>query len=156
MEQIAVTQSNSLRAYNGGFLRVLISPEQTGGSFALLDITLPKGSEPPRHTHTREDETFYLLEGSVRFDIGEQSLIGQPGQAIFAPRNIEHQFSILSEHARIVTLLTPGDFANYFVEFSQPIPEVPTVLQAPQGPPPTEMLAHLLARLSGGYGVQFA
>lgn len=154
-EQFPSTSTSNLRAYAGGFFRVLVSPEQTGGSFALIDVTVPKGGEPPRHVHTREDETFYVLAGTVRFEIGDTVTIGQVGQAVFAPRNVEHQFIIQSEQARMLTFLTPGDFANYFIEFSQPIDQEPAVVKAPQGPPPADMMAHLIARLSGGYGIHF-
>src|SRR4051812_21271870 len=85
-EQTTVTQINGLRAYQGGFFRVLVSPEQTDGSLAIIDITLPKGSEPPRHMHTREDETFYIIDGSVQFEIGDTVIDGKVGQAVFAPR----------------------------------------------------------------------
>ncbi|GAB4025471.1 cupin domain-containing protein [Spirosoma koreense] len=154
--QTSSSPTNALRAYNGGFFQILVSPEQTGGNFALLDITLPKGAEPPRHVHTREDETFYVLDGTVQFEVGDNVTIGQVGQAVFAPRHIAHQFRILTEQARMLTLITPGEFANYFVEFSQPIAEAPVTLQAPQGPPPADVLALLVSRLAGAYGAHFA
>ncbi|WP_400190519.1 cupin domain-containing protein [Hymenobacter sp. B81] len=154
-QQLISAPTSALRAYQGGYLQMLISPEQTGGSFALLDITLPRGSEPPRHRHTREDETFYVLDGRVQFAVGDEVVTGEAGQAVFAPRNVAHHFTILTPQARMLTLITPGEFANYFLEFSSPIAEAPTQLQAPQGPPPAEVLAALLAR-TAGYGVEFA
>ncbi len=153
--QLLSVQTNELRAYQGGFFRVLVSPEQTGGAFSLVDITLPRGSQPPRHVHMLEDETFYVLEGTVRFEIGDSVTIGEVGQAVFAPRNIAHQFIIQTPHVRMLTLLTPGDFANYFVEFSEPIAEAPTQLQAPQGPPPADLLAQWIKRLDEQYNVYF-
>ena len=154
-EQVISAQVDELRAYQGGFFKLLISPEQTGGSLSLVDMTVPKGAAPPRHVHTREDETFYVMEGTIRFEVGDEVITAEAGQAVFAPRNVEHQFFIESAHARMLTLLTPGDFANYFVEFSEPIAEAPKTLQAPQGPPPAEVLAQWVARLNGGYGVHF-
>ena len=154
-EQPTFTQINGLRAYQGGFFRVLVSPGQTDGSLAIIDITLPKGSEPPRHLHTREDETFYIIDGSVQFEIGDTLIDGKVGQAIFAPRNIEHQFTIQTDKARMLTVITPGDFVNYFLEFSQPIADEPTSLQAPQGPPPTDVVARLVSRLTSRFGAQF-
>lgn len=149
-EQLSVIQPENLRAYQGGFFRVLVSPQQTDGRFALIDTTLPKGSEPPRHLHTREDETFYLLEGRVTFEIGDTVIKGQIGQAVFAPRHIEHQFTIQTDQARMLTLLTPGDFVNFFIEFSLPTTEAK--VQPLQGPPPPEAIAHLVSRLTNRYG----
>jgi quercetin dioxygenase-like cupin family protein len=147
------TQIKDLHAYQGGFFRVRVSPEQTGGSFALIEFTLPRGSEPPRHMHTHEDETFYLLDGRVRFEIGDAVIEGEIGQAVFAPRNVAHRFIIQTEQARILTFITPGDFANFFLEFSQPITEVPTSVQAPTGPPPAGLLERLVSRLNDRFDV---
>lgn len=155
-EQSTITEAPELRAYQGGFFRVLVSPEQTNGNFALIDFTLPKGSEPPRHVHLREDETFYLLDGSVEFQIGDRVILGEVGQAIFAPRTVDHQFRIQSEQARMLTLITPGDFANFFREFSAPIDQEPVTLQAPQGPPPADVLNRLVARMTERFDVRFA
>lgn len=154
-EQPTLMQINGLRAYQGGFFRVLVSPEQTDGSLAIIDITLPKGSEPPRHLHTREDETFYIIDGSVQFEIGDTVIDGKAGQAVFAPRNIEHQFTIQTDKARMLTVITPGDFVNYFLEFSQPIADEPIRLQAPQGPPPADVVDRLVSRLTSRFGAQF-
>ncbi|WP_338869806.1 cupin domain-containing protein [Spirosoma sp. SC4-14] len=155
-EQSTVIAAQELRAYQGGFFRVLVSPEQTDGNFALVDFTLPKGSEPPRHVHGHEDETFYLLEGSVEFEIGNAIVLGKVGQAVFAPRTVAHQFRIQSEQARMLTLITPGDFVNFFREFSVSIDQEPITIQAPQGPPPTDVLDRLVARMTERFGVRFA
>ncbi|GAB3840486.1 cupin domain-containing protein [Hymenobacter jeollabukensis] len=155
MEHLISSLAGSLRAYQGGFLQLLISPAQTGGQLALLDFTLPQGSEPPRHRHTREDETFYVLEGQVRFEIGDAVVVAEAGQAVFAPRGLDHLFAIQSPQARLLTLITPGEFSGYFLEFSTPIAQAPAQLRAPQGPPLPEVLAQMLAS-AAGYGVQFA
>lgn len=44
MEQSRTAQ---FRSYQGGYFRTLIAPEQTANTIALLELTLPKGAEPP-------------------------------------------------------------------------------------------------------------
>jgi quercetin dioxygenase-like cupin family protein len=144
----------AFRSYMGGFYSVLISPEQNGGSFALLDMTLPKGIEPPRHTHTKEDETFYLLEGEIEFHIDDQIITAKPGDAVFAPRLVPHHFALQTPTARFLTLITPGGFANYFEAFSTST-ETPAVVP-PQGPPPAEFISFMSTQLETSYGVLFA
>ncbi|HEU5026477.1 MAG TPA: hypothetical protein VFV01_16290, partial [Spirillospora sp.] len=39
----------------------------TGGTFSLAEQLLPKGSAPPLHRHTREDEAWIVLDGEVTF-----------------------------------------------------------------------------------------
>jgi hypothetical protein len=46
-------------------LTVLLSGEQTGGAFTMVEIVTPPGGGPPPHCHTNEDEWFYILEGRI-------------------------------------------------------------------------------------------
>ena len=154
-EQVVSTQSPNLRAYQGGFIKVVVSPERTDSSLAVFETTAAPGAEPPRHVHTREDETYHVIEGKVRFQIGDEVIIAGPGQTVFGPRNVPHQFKILSERARMLTILTPGNFINYFLEWSTPIAVAPATVQAPQGPPPAALLAQWVKRLDEQYAVYF-
>jgi quercetin dioxygenase-like cupin family protein len=153
IEQIATTATGGYRHYQGGFFKVLISPEQTSGGMALIDITLPRGAEPPPHLHTREDETFYLLEGGMQFRIGNDVTNATPGQAIFAPRQVAHQFTLTTPTARFLTLITPGDFVAHFMECSLPVAEPKVV--PPQGPPPVDVIRRMTVELEQKHGVLF-
>jgi len=42
----------------------------TGGAFALLEVTAPPQSAVPLHVHTREDETFFILDGTIEAECG--------------------------------------------------------------------------------------
>lgn len=147
-----LTGTNSLRSYQGGYFRVLVSPEQTAGTIALVDMTLPRGAEPPMHFHSREDEVFYVLEGTLSFVIGGSASIVTAGNAIFAPRNVPHRFGIESDTARFLNLLTPGDFYYYFMESSVAVVGQPTITP-PQGPPPPAVIERLTSLLNDKYGV---
>ncbi|SFM99058.1 Cupin domain protein [Chitinophaga sp. YR627] len=148
-----VTAATVYRAYNGGYFKTLVSPEQTDGSFALLEMVLPQGAEPPSHLHEHEDETFYILDGTVNFRIGNKMHTAGPGEAIFAPRMIAHEFTITSSQLHFITLLTPGSFWGYFMEFSTASATVP-VVKAPAEVPPADFLMHLINRLNNQYGVK--
>ncbi|MBC5991943.1 cupin domain-containing protein [Pontibacter cellulosilyticus] len=155
LQQVPTTTiADAYRNYQGGYFKVLLSPEQTGGSMALIDITLPKGVEPPVHVHTREDETFYLLEGEMTFHIGDKEVKAVAGEAVFAPRQVPHHFTIDTPVARSLTLITPGNFLDYFLEFSFPAAEELKIIH-PQGPPPAEFIEHMTTQLTGKYGVLF-
>ena len=111
------------RNYQGGYFKTLTSPDQTNGTMALVDMTLPRGVEPPPHFHTNEDESFYLLDGSITFHIGCDVIEATKGEAVFAPRMVPHHFVINSASARFLTVITPGKFIEYFMEFSFPAAE---------------------------------
>ncbi|OBX25119.1 Cupin domain-containing protein [Gelidibacter algens] len=149
---LGMGSADAIRSYQGGYFKILISPEQTSGNMALIDMTLPRGVEPPMHVHTREDETFYILKGNMTFVIGETVTKGVVGDAVFAPRQVPHHFVIESESARFLTLITPGQFVEYFLEFSVPADDE-VKLMPPQGPPPTEIIEYMISQLKEKYGV---
>lgn len=117
--------TSSYRSYQGGYFQTLITPQQTGNSLALLELTLPKGAEPPLHIHTREDEAFYVLDGEISVTVADKVTALKPGEILFAPRNVPHSFKILTEKATIMNLIMPGTLWNYFMECSEPLAEKP-------------------------------
>jgi quercetin dioxygenase-like cupin family protein len=44
----------------------VISSENTGGKYALTDSTVPPRGEAPPDIHHREDEAFWVIEGSSK------------------------------------------------------------------------------------------
>lgn len=141
------------RSYQGGYFRVLVNSSETGGAFSLLEMTLPKGVEPPPHIHANEDETFFLLEGQIKFFIGGKETTASAGEAVFAPRTIKHHFAIQTDAAKFLSLITPGGLQDYFIEFSEPARNLE--LTPPAGPPPADIIEIMTKRISSRYGVQF-
>ena len=154
LPQPQLAQPGPLRTFQDGQFRVLVAPEQTANTFSLCEMYLTHGAGPPRHLHTREDETIYVLEGELSFRVGEEVLTAQAGQAVFSPRQVPHQFKVVSPTARILMLLTPGQFADYFVAQSRVLDAEGTVAP-PLGPPPPEVLAQRLRSLREEHGVHF-
>ena len=59
----------------------LVTGEESNNAyFSMLAIVPPKGGPPP-HIHLHEDETFYVLEGTPTFRLGENRLVAGPGEA---------------------------------------------------------------------------
>jgi len=151
MEPLTTTR---YRSYQGGYFQTLIAPEQTGNALALLELTLPKGAEPPPHIHTREDEAFYVLDGEISVTVADSVTLLKKGDALFAPRNVPHSFKILTERATLMNLITPGTLWNYFIEFSEPLPELPAAVATPGAPPAAHMKA-MLDVITNVYHVNF-
>ena len=127
-------------------MTVKATADQTNGGFGLLESWIRAGSSPPLHVHHREDESFWVLEGRIRFRVGDEEILAGPGSFVFGPRDIPHTFVVEGgEDARMLTLLTPGGGEGYFVEGGRE-PEGPGL--PPPGPPD---VARLIA-LSPAYG----
>lgn len=92
----------------------------TAGMFSLAEQTLPKGSAPPFHRHTREDEAWIVLEGEVTFFLDQEVHEAGPGTYVFGPRNLSHTFRVESETARLATLLIPGTAEAFFHATGRP------------------------------------
>ena len=81
---------------------------QAGSGAAFLEYVTRKGEEPPDHTHATEDEMFYVLEGDVTFQCGEECFDVHKGGFIFLPRGIKHGYTIRSdERVRLLVVTSP-------------------------------------------------
>lgn len=84
---------------------------ETGGSFSLWEAVFPPGAGAPPHTHTREDEAFFVLSGELQFefDSGEAPRRVGPGGFIFGARHRRHAVrNFGGETARALILSAPS------------------------------------------------
>ena len=90
---------------------------QTGGDFSLMERTLPPaGRRPPAHRHGNCSEAFFVLEGTVAFELDGEELLGGPGDFLLVPRGRAHTFGNGAEQpARLLVLHAPAMDA-YFEE----------------------------------------
>jgi quercetin dioxygenase-like cupin family protein len=111
------------RAGKSGFLgsigvRFMIDGAETGGGFSLVEHPMSAHAlAAPLHRHTREDEYTYVLEGRVGALLGDEALVGSPGDLIFKPRNQWHTFwNAGDQPARILEIISPAGFERFFDE----------------------------------------
>ena len=127
----------------------LATGEQTGGAYVLADAVVPPGGGPPPHMHSREDESFYVLEGEVTFTVDGRDTVAPPGTFVQAPRDIPHAFkNHTSTPARMLILCVPAGFEKFMKEFATELPS----RDAPPAPPTAEDIEKL-TRLAPQYGI---
>jgi quercetin dioxygenase-like cupin family protein len=112
-------------------MTVRAGAESTNGALGLVESWVPAGSAPPLHVHHGEDESFYVLEGRVRFRCGDEELVAEAGSFVFLPRDVAHGF-VAEEDTHLLTLMTPGGCERFFIDAGRP-PEGPGL--PPPGPP---------------------
>jgi quercetin dioxygenase-like cupin family protein len=95
---------------------VKASGRSTGGSVTVIEVTIHGG--PPRHAHSREDESFYVLTGTLDVECGEDRFQAGPGSFVFLPRNVPHGFRTVGGPATALLIVTPGGLDEYFAELS--------------------------------------
>jgi quercetin dioxygenase-like cupin family protein len=140
------------RLFQGAIMNFRILSSETDNAISVIDAIFMAGSEPQRHVHTFEDEVFTLHAGSMQFYIGGKSITANAGDVIYAPKGIAHHFEVISPLCRVTLTMTPGNFDQYYWQFSEPFDgiKIPPV----QGAPPEDLLSDTILLLEN-YGVRF-
>lgn len=134
----------------GAYVRIRVSGDSTGGQLAILEHTGPRGYSSPVHRHDADEETFFILDGDVRVEIGNRTFSAGPGTVAFLPRQIPHAFVVTSREARLLTLHTPAGFDEFTLAAG-------SAADSPFGEPPTgEPVADpaALAAIAASYGIE--
>ncbi|WP_328603355.1 cupin domain-containing protein [Amycolatopsis sp. NBC_00345] len=92
----------------------------TGNQYWLAEQTSRQGYASPVHVHTREDETFHVLEGELSIEIDGVMHRPGPGGTVFSPRGLAHSYKVESAEARWLVLGTPGGFDGWFFDTGKP------------------------------------
>jgi mannose-6-phosphate isomerase-like protein (cupin superfamily) len=115
--------------------------ETTGGAYSLMEAVAPAGSGPPLHVHHREDEAFWVLEGTLTIRCGEETFTAGPGSYTFLPRDVPHTFVVEGDApARVISIATPGGLEGYFAAVGRP---AETDGLPPAGPVDVAVLARI-------------
>jgi quercetin dioxygenase-like cupin family protein len=98
---------------------VLLRSEFSDGQVGIVEISVPgPWSGPPLHHHDF-DEAFYVLDGELTFQLGDEVRTAGPGTLAFAPRGSHHTLANLSgAAARYVLVCTPAGFERYFARLA--------------------------------------
>lgn len=99
---------------------ITLTAEQTGGLLSIIEITEPPGSAGPLHVHHREDETFWILEGEVTFEVGGSTIPAGAGDVVFGPRDVPHRYTVGDAGCRMLFIMTPAGFEGLVRDMSVP------------------------------------
>ncbi len=122
---------NGARWWFGGRAEVLTGAAQTAGTLSVIEVTDPPGETTPLHVHHREDETFYVLEGSVTIEVDGAATTLGPGDLAVGPRDVPHRYTAGPEGCRMLFICTPGGFEDFVLATSEPA-------AGPGLPPPSD------------------
>ena len=99
-------------------IAVLVGGEETAGRCGLVETVEERGAHPPRHLHHREDETLYVIEGSLRVWAAGEWVEAPAGTALFLPRGVEHALLAETEKARVLSFFAPAGFERFYGEMA--------------------------------------
>jgi mannose-6-phosphate isomerase-like protein (cupin superfamily) len=99
----------------------LVTGEETGGAYFVMEALVPPGGGPPPHIHRNEDETFYMVEGECSIMVGDKMVRARAGDFVNVPRGTVHCFSNEgSVTARMIVTFTPAGMEGFFGETLEP------------------------------------
>ncbi|RAM49874.1 MAG: cupin domain-containing protein [Hapalosiphonaceae cyanobacterium JJU2] len=91
--------------------------EDTGGAYSTFEFFIPPQNGSPPHIHHREHETFYILEGELLFEVGEEKIVLSAGNFVHVPKGIRHCFqNISTAPAKTLTTTVPAGLEKFFEE----------------------------------------
>lgn len=130
---------------------VKVKAEDTGGAYSVFEDVIPPGGGPPPHTHSKEDETIYVVEGELAAFLDGKRYDVKAGAWVHMPRGVEHCFKNVSDKpTRMILTYTPGGFEKWFLEVGTPVQE------GDSGPPPaTAEDLKKAVTAAAKYGVEF-
>lgn len=109
-------------------ITIKIPSEMTNGAYSVSeDVTLPGQGAPP-HIHSRELETFIVLEGEYEFQCGDSKFKGSNGAMVVLPKEIPHAFKNTGNTTgRTLVILVPGGMEKVFEELDAMPPGPPDI-----------------------------
>lgn len=134
----------------GDVYRFLATGEDTNGKYALWEAIVPPGGGPPPHVHSREEEGFYILEGEITFQIGNERAVLTAGMFANMPVGTPHSFKNESlKPAKMLISVAPAGIEQMFFEFGVPLADGATAAL-----PPTHAEIEKLLSIAPRYGIE--
>ena len=100
----------------------------------------PSVAGAPQHLHNGHDETFYVVQGTYEFSVGDDTMILSEGGFVSVPAGTPHSFRNVGESTgRLVGTFNSINFANYFRELAE-------IIRTTGGPPDKDEWSKLYAR----------
>jgi quercetin dioxygenase-like cupin family protein len=123
-------------------VQVRIPTSRGTDGLSVLENRAPLGDSPPLHVHRTQDEVFHVIEGVMRFRLGETERVVAAGSTLLAPKGVPHTYRVDSPEASWLTVTTGGDFERFVRALSRPATE-PAL--PPAAAPTPEAVERLIA-----------
>jgi oxalate decarboxylase/phosphoglucose isomerase-like protein (cupin superfamily) len=105
----------------------------------------------PRHTHTREDEVYFVLAGELQATVGDETFVLRPGDTLLALRDIPHELRNSGNTTNYFLLVfSPSGFEEFIMATAVPAPDNAV---APTEPP--AVAVENVLKLAADYGILF-
>jgi quercetin dioxygenase-like cupin family protein len=102
-------------SYDAGKIKFIVTSEQTGGRYNVVELTEQPGYKTAWHQHDGAEESFYVLEGTLTIQLVDKTYELPTGSFVLIPRGTPHgQGNFGKTPVRLLTGFTPGGFDAFF------------------------------------------
>lgn len=106
-------------------LRFVFDAHDTAGAWSLMEEDISIGQGPPPHRHDW-DEAYYVISGSLDFEMDGDSVRIEAGEFAYLPRNTVHAFRGGSEEpARVLIFAAPAHSSAFFKDVNREVRTLP-------------------------------
>ncbi len=85
----------------GRYITIKATGAETGGAYGMWEVLKLPGEGVPLHSHSYEDESWYVLEGELEFVIGERTVRALAGtRSAHAERRSERSVPLYKNACR--------------------------------------------------------
>lgn len=141
---IRVNPAEEVIQVGGLAIRFLLTGDNSSGSIAAFEMTVPGGRRlpAPAHSHDHYEETIYGVSGAVTFTVDGKTTEVGPGQALCIPRGAVHCFdNDTAQDAKALCVITPAAIGpEYFREVAEVLRAVAS------GPPDRAKMVEIMLR----------
>ena len=113
-EGVILLPANEGRHYDCGPMHaIFLADGQESANRYSVSIwqVAPNQPGPGAHSHDANEEIFYVIEGTMTFQVGEQLLDASTGTFLRIPAGIKHDFlNRTRESAAVLNVFIPGGF----------------------------------------------
>jgi quercetin dioxygenase-like cupin family protein len=109
------------RWYRDRLVDLRLTGAATGDRVSIVEVELPAGATTPLHRQPYDDETLYVLAGTVVVHVDGEDHVVEAGGIAFIPRETPHAI-LATEPAKIIVFGQPAGQERYFRALSVPAP----------------------------------
>ncbi|EZP49980.1 cupin domain-containing protein [Sphingomonas sp. RIT328] len=137
-------------AVGGDLYGLIATRRHTGGRFTIYETVTPPGHGAMPHRHSKESESFLMLDGVLTVRSGDRALELRAGDFVTFPEGCTYGFRNETDApVRFITFLIPGGLEDFLVEVGHPVDHAAT------GHAPSPESIEAMVDLGREYGVEY-
>jgi quercetin dioxygenase-like cupin family protein len=96
--------------------------EETGEAYALCEVIVAPQGGTPTHRHSRENESFYVQDGEIEFQLDDHTFVATSGTFLHSPKGQLHRFTnTTATSAKMLIWVTPAGFEKFIAEVGKAV-----------------------------------